>query len=463
MDYSGRELERLRRLDVAHVLRTALFLSVFVAVLFTIASLAIWQALHRFEVVDSAEELAGKLAGGTFHFDEAHLLTALLLLVGAMVVALTAAAGVGAAVYNQVAETAGGVEFLAEDVVRRRDRDLVQALRRRSPQKADAPRELDSDHRLAALEAVVPAAAREAAATLAPPARLVAVVTAAGSIDVQPFTNLDSTEHGVPVPAHGLDSQQVHRVAVVSEEGLVAITGAGRFVDTRGRCTSGSDTCPGDEGRDRPAALLDRAALERDPFCVLVTQQGKVTRVPCPDLLACPPRIGVALIDTGDSVVSAVPTSDGDDLVLVTRHGKALRFSEADVPTRGIGAKMTRGIRLEGGDQVAAVSRVVPEGVLDLLTVTTRGCAKRTPIERFGVLRPGTRGLRAATPTDASGPVATAAIVAASDDVLIGSSRNLVRLAATEVRRQGRASAGLRLVDLDPDDRVVAVAVISNR
>ena len=174
------------------------------------------------------------------------------------------------------------------------------------------------------------------------------------------------------------------------------------------------------------------------------------------------PRAGgiIAMgIDEGDGVI-AVQLSDGQSEVFIgTRQGMAIRFPEDDVRPMGRTAYGVRGITLREGDEVVAMEVVKPGGTL--LTVTELGYGKRTPLDEYRVQSRGGLGLKNLDITAKNGRVIEIAQV--NDDkelLLITEEGKILRTPTGDIRTIGRATQGVRLMDLDGEDKVVSVALV---
>lgn len=163
-----------------------------------------------------------------------------------------------------------------------------------------------------------------------------------------------------------------------------------------------------------------------------------------------------------DELVGVRMTDGKSEIVLATRKGMVLRFSEDDVRSMGRTAAGVRGIRLSSGDDVVAMERLLPGSTLAggcLLTVTERGYGKRTPLSEYRLQRRGEKGIGTLKVTERNGYLVGIKIVADQDEVLLMSAEgSIIRLAVTEVSQQGRMTQGVRLMRLEAGDRVVAVA-----
>jgi DNA gyrase subunit A len=174
------------------------------------------------------------------------------------------------------------------------------------------------------------------------------------------------------------------------------------------------------------------------------------------------PRAGgiIAMGIEDDDAVMAVQLSDGHSEIFIgTRDGMAIRFPEDDVRPMGRTAYGVRGISLRGGDEVVAMEVVKPGGTL--LTVTELGYGKRTPLDEYRVQSRGGLGLKNVEITDKNGKVIEIAQVTDDKEVLIITEQGkILRTPTVDIRIIGRATQGVRLMDLDEGDKVVSVALV---
>jgi DNA gyrase subunit A len=162
----------------------------------------------------------------------------------------------------------------------------------------------------------------------------------------------------------------------------------------------------------------------------------------------------------GDSLVHVVATSGNDDMLVVTRSGMTIRFSENDVRAMGRDAAGVRGIRLREGDEV--VSCDVARDDVDILMVTDAGYGKRTKLERFHSQARGGQGVRGIKLTARRGRVVAAFMVPYEGDILLVSSGGVViRMSVREIASQGRDATGVRVMNLDEGQAVAAVTPVA--
>jgi DNA gyrase subunit A len=140
----------------------------------------------------------------------------------------------------------------------------------------------------------------------------------------------------------------------------------------------------------------------------------------------------------------------------------AIRFEESDVRPMGRTAYGVRGISLREADYVVAMEVVRTGGTL--LTVTEQGYGKRTEIEEYRVQSRGGVGVINIATTDRNGQVAGIAYVQEGDELLIISQQGMIlRMQTNDVRAIGRATQGVKLIDLEGDDKVVSIAKLDER
>jgi DNA gyrase subunit A len=164
-------------------------------------------------------------------------------------------------------------------------------------------------------------------------------------------------------------------------------------------------------------------------------------------------------IREGDELI-AVRTSSGDqDIFISTREGKSIRFHESDIREMGRGATGNIGIRLEPEDRVVGME-VLDEG-LTILTVTENGYGKRTPTGEYRQQARGGKGILTIKTSQRNGPVVYTCQVTDSDQLMIITEKGkIIRLRASEISVIGRNTQGVRLINLEEDEKVVGVAKV---
>src|SRR5438105_11163341 len=172
------------------------------------------------------------------------------------------------------------------------------------------------------------------------------------------------------------------------------------------------------------------------------------------------PRAGgiIAMgVEEGDAVITVQLTDGSGEIFIGTRNGMAIRFHEGDVRPMGRAAYGVRGISLRGDDYVVAMEVVKPGGTL--LTVTEQGFGKRTEIDEYRVQSRGGVGIINIATTDRNGLVVGVAYVQEADELLVITQQGMIlRTLTDDVRSIGRATQGVKLIDIEGDDKVVSIA-----
>ncbi len=162
-----------------------------------------------------------------------------------------------------------------------------------------------------------------------------------------------------------------------------------------------------------------------------------------------------------DEVVRVMPTTGGDDLLVVTSQGMAIRFAESDVREMGRDATGVRGIRLRSADRAISLDVVRPGA--DLFLVTDSGFGKRVKTDRFTTQGRGGQGVRSIRLTAARGFVVAAQMAELDDEVMLVSTGGvLIRTAVREISSQGRDATGVRVMNLDDGDAVATAAIVAS-
>jgi DNA gyrase subunit A len=211
---------------------------------------------------------------------------------------------------------------------------------------------------------------------------------------------------------------------------------------------------------ERLSTFVAVKAFDPGRFLVMATQQGTVKKTGL-SAYSNPRKAGIIAItlEPGDALIEAEVTDGEQELLLVTRQGKAIRFPEAQTREVGRSARGVRGIRLGKGDQVIAMALVRPKA--ELLTVTAQGFGKRTPLEAYRLQSRGGKGIIDIKVTKKNGEVVGAKTVTSQNEVmLISHGGMMVRCAVKDVRSTGRAAQGIRLISVKGKDRLAAVASV---
>ena len=193
-------------------------------------------------------------------------------------------------------------------------------------------------------------------------------------------------------------------------------------------------------------------------YVFFVTRQGKVKKTEL-DAYSHPRAGGIQAIglEDGDEVIAVRRTDGQREVMIATKAGMAIRFAEDEVRPMGRGAAGVRGIDVEEGDEVIAAD-VVVEGAT-ILTVSERGFGKRTPLEEYRLQGRAGKGIIDIKTGGRNGNVVGMLQVRDGDDLLVVTTKGkLIRIHSGDVSSQGRNTMGVRIIDLEADDKVGSIA-----
>jgi DNA gyrase subunit A len=217
------------------------------------------------------------------------------------------------------------------------------------------------------------------------------------------------------------------------------------------------------EAGERIAALLAVKEFEENKHIVMGTRRGVIKKT---ELSAFSnPRAGgiIAMgVEEGDSVIAAQVSDGSGEVFIGTRDGMSIRFAETDVRPMGRSAYGVRGISLRDDDQVVAMEVLRPGGTM--LTVTERGYGKRTELDEYRVQSRGGIGIINIQTSDRNGKVVGITHVTDDDELmLITQQGKILRMASKDIRTIGRSTQGVRLIDIEGDDRAVSIARLAEK
>jgi DNA gyrase subunit A len=164
-------------------------------------------------------------------------------------------------------------------------------------------------------------------------------------------------------------------------------------------------------------------------------------------------------IEPGDTLIDVQRTSGHDEVVLITRQGMSIRFSEEQVRPMGRPAAGVKGIELEPDDEVVALAVVVPDATL--LVAGDNGLGKRTAFDEYRLQARGGKGIITMKTTERTGLVVGALSVKEHQEImLITAAGQMVRTRVRDIRQTSRNTQGVKLINLDPGDKLQAIAPV---
>jgi DNA gyrase subunit A len=217
------------------------------------------------------------------------------------------------------------------------------------------------------------------------------------------------------------------------------------------------------EPGERIAALLTVREFEDNKFIVMGSQRGVIKKTEL-SAFSNPRAAGIIAmgVEEGDAVI-AVQISDGSNEIFIgTRDGMSIRFPESDVRAMGRTAYGVRGIELRETDRVMAMEVLRPGGTI--LSVTEQGYGKRTELDEYRVQSRGGLGIINIQTSDRNGKVVGIAQVTDDDELmLITQQGKILRMASKDIRTIGRSTQGVRLIDIEGEDRAVSIARLAEK
>src|SRR5262245_26615699 len=215
------------------------------------------------------------------------------------------------------------------------------------------------------------------------------------------------------------------------------------------------------ENDERVQAIIDTRTYEDGVFLFFVTKNGVVKKTKMSEYDSAL-RSGLIAINLqpGDELVRVIQTKGTDEIVMVSRDGMTIRFSEDDVRAMGRATAGVRGMKLKNAEDAVVSADVVREGAV-MLFVSSSGHGKRTKLDAFHRQGRGGQGVRGMKITASRGSVVAAFTVTPDDEILVFSSAgNIIRMGVMEISAQGRDATGVRVARVAAGETVSAVAPV---
>lgn len=214
------------------------------------------------------------------------------------------------------------------------------------------------------------------------------------------------------------------------------------------------------EGGEKITAVIPVKEFMDNQFLFMATNRGTVKKTTLTDFDSTR-KIGLNAItlDEGEDLIDVKLTDGHSSIILATRNGLAIHFSEDDVRPMGRTAHGVRGILL-GVDDIVVSMDTVPENG-EVLTATEEGMGKRTMISEYRVQTRGGKGVINLRVTEKTGHVVGALVLLPQQEIIMVTAAGLIiRLTADGISKFGRNAQGVKLIDLNDKDKVVAIAVV---
>ncbi len=212
------------------------------------------------------------------------------------------------------------------------------------------------------------------------------------------------------------------------------------------------------EGDEKINTVIPISEYDENSSLVFITQNGIIKKTNL-DQFQHIRKTGIIAInlDDDDELIGVKKTNGKNELVVVTKYGIAIRFHEEDVRAIGRAARGVKAITLNKNDKVVAMDLV--EKGKDLLVISENGFGKRTPIEEYRVQTRGGKGLKTYNVKEKTGPLISAKVIDKDDEIMmISLSGIIIRLSVKGISEMGRNTQGVKLMKINNDDKVMAVA-----
>jgi DNA gyrase subunit A len=214
---------------------------------------------------------------------------------------------------------------------------------------------------------------------------------------------------------------------------------------------------------ERVRAVLAVRDFPPDRFVIFATRHGVVKKTAL-DAFDNPMARGIMAItiDEGDELIAADLTNGQDQIFLGTHEGKCIRFHEEDVRDMGRQARGVKGMNLGEGDYLVGMAVGGDEGLI--LSVTENGFGKRTSVQEYRITGRGGKGVINVKTTERNGKVVSIMKVDEESELMIITAQGkVIRLEASKIRQAGRSTQGVKLIEVEGEDKVSATSVISSQ
>ena len=211
-------------------------------------------------------------------------------------------------------------------------------------------------------------------------------------------------------------------------------------------------------GEDRVTAVIPVKEYNEDMYLFMATAKGIVKKTSLKEYDSNLQRGLVAInLDADDQLIGVALTDGDSEIILSSRRGAAIRFSEADVRPMGRATRGVRGITLEEGDSVVSMEGMQENG--ELLVISSNGYGKRTPLNHFRITHRGGKGVYAMRCNEKTGDLVAIQVVRPGDEMMIISRDGIIiRVNVNDISEQGRYAQGVRVIKLEEGDVVMDMA-----
>ena len=207
---------------------------------------------------------------------------------------------------------------------------------------------------------------------------------------------------------------------------------------------------------------LDDADYVNNNYIIMCTKDGTIKKTKL-EAYSRPRQNGVnaIVIREGDQLIEAKLTSGNAEVLIAAREGKAIRFNENTVrPIGRVGAGV-RGISIDGDDEVVGMICIEPDSKQDVLVLSENGYGKRTDLDEYRITNRGGKGVKTINITEKTGKLISIQAVTDENDLMIINRSGLtIRTAVSQIRLAGRATQGVRIINLREGDAIASVMAV---
>ena len=217
------------------------------------------------------------------------------------------------------------------------------------------------------------------------------------------------------------------------------------------------------EQGERVTAMIPVKAFDENDELIMVTKNGTIKKTPMSQFDNNRKNGLIALtLKDDDKLIDVAQSSGGENIIVITKKGLAIRFPESDVRSMGRTAAGVRAVKLEDDDRVVSMM-LDQDGSKEVLVMTAKGYGKRTAVEDYRIQSRGGKGISTYDKKKfrATGDLIGATLISDEDEImLINSNGIIIRIAAKDISQSGRSTMGVRIMRVDEDANIVSFAKV---
>ena len=214
---------------------------------------------------------------------------------------------------------------------------------------------------------------------------------------------------------------------------------------------------------ERITATIAMSSIDSDDNLFMCTRSGIIKKTPIRDYANVRKTGLIAMnLKDDDELIEVKKTNSKNEILLITKYGQCIRFSETDVRNTGRSSMGVRGINLSDGDEVVAM-QLTSQGHY-LLIVSSRGLGKLTSVGEFTVQNRGGKGVKCYKITEKTGNVTGAKVVNKDNEIIMITTEGIIiRLHCSDISILGRITSGVKLINLDENVKVAGIAKVREK